>query len=105
MSGNIISGINSTMPGMAGIYSNQVAKNNRLTSTKSQDENVEKSNQSSVTFSSKTLTNISLKFQVNASTNDVTILVLDKESKEVIRTIPPEELQNLREGDLFELTT
>lgn len=46
---------------------------------------------------------VHLKFQVDADTNEITILVLDKVSRQVIRTIPQDELQNLRAGDLFEL--
>ena len=48
-------------------------------------------------------TDVHLKFQVDNETNEITVLILDKISKEVIRTIPPEELSNLRAGDLFEL--
>lgn len=50
------------------------------------------------------LLSISLEFQVDESTNDVTVVVLDKSSHKVIRTIPADELKNLREGDLFELS-
>jgi uncharacterized FlaG/YvyC family protein len=46
---------------------------------------------------------VHLKFQVDSDTDEITILILDKESKQVIRTIPPEELSKLRAGDLFEL--
>lgn len=48
-------------------------------------------------------TDVHLKFQVDDDTNEITVLILDKISKEVIRTIPPEELSSLRAGDLFEL--
>lgn len=43
---------------------------------------------------------VRLKFLVDAKTNDVTVLVLDKNSRQIIRTIPTEELQNLSRGDL-----
>jgi hypothetical protein len=33
----------------------------------------------------------------------VTILILDRSSKRVLRTIPPEEMANIREGELLEL--
>lgn len=46
---------------------------------------------------------VHLKFQVDSDTNEITILILDRESKQVLRTIPPEELSKLRAGDLFEL--
>jgi len=43
---------------------------------------------------------VRLKFLVDAKTNDVTVLVLDKSSRQIIRTIPTEELNNLTRGDL-----
>jgi uncharacterized FlaG/YvyC family protein len=43
---------------------------------------------------------VRLKFIVDSKTNDVTVLVLDKASRQVIRTIPSDELQNLTRGDL-----
>lgn len=51
------------------------------------------------------LSDVRLKFQVNPETNHVTVLVLDKSSKKVIRTIPAEDLSKFHEGELFELTT
>ncbi|KPL71401.1 hypothetical protein ADN00_17030 [Ornatilinea apprima] len=47
--------------------------------------------------------NVQLKFKVDAETNDVTILILDRQSHRVIRTIPSEEISKLKEGDLVEL--
>ena len=43
---------------------------------------------------------VRLKFIVDAKTNDVTVLVLDKASRQIIRTIPTDELKNLTQGDL-----
>jgi len=43
---------------------------------------------------------VRLKFVVDSKTNDVTVLVLDKASRQIIRTIPTDELQNLTRGDL-----
>lgn len=43
---------------------------------------------------------VRLKFIVDAKTNDVTVLVLDKTSRQIIRTIPTDELNNLTRGDL-----
>ena len=50
-----------------------------------------------------TSADIGLKFQVNDETNEVTIFVIDRASKQVLRTIPPEEMKNLSAGDLLEL--
>lgn len=43
---------------------------------------------------------VRLKFVVDSKTNDVTVLVLDKTSRQIIRTIPTDELKNLTRGDL-----
>jgi len=43
---------------------------------------------------------VRLKFIVDGKTNDVTVLVLDKASRQIIRTIPTDELKNLTQGDL-----
>jgi uncharacterized FlaG/YvyC family protein len=40
---------------------------------------------------------------VNEETKQVTVYVVDRESKRVIRSIPPDELNNLQAGDLVEL--
>ncbi len=55
------------------------------------------------------LTNISLAdvhlhFKVDPVTHEVTVLVLDKTNNKVIRTIPPEELAQLQQGGLLELS-
>jgi uncharacterized FlaG/YvyC family protein len=53
----------------------------------------------------KEMTDVSLKYKVNADTKELTVLVIDKSSHKVIRTIPSEELKNFREGDLLELSS
>lgn len=52
---------------------------------------------------SNPIANFSLEFQVDDTTNDVTIYVVDRASHEVVRTIPPEELNNLNPGDLLQM--
>lgn len=49
------------------------------------------------------LADVTLKFQVDEATSDVTVFVVDKTSKRVLRTIPPEELDKLNSGDLLHL--
>ncbi len=46
---------------------------------------------------------IRLRFLVDAQSKEVTVLILDRASKRVLRTIPPEELTQLSAGDLVEL--
>jgi uncharacterized FlaG/YvyC family protein len=53
----------------------------------------------------KEMTDVSLKYRVDAETKELTVLVIDKSSHKVIRTIPSEELKKFREGDLLELTS
>jgi uncharacterized FlaG/YvyC family protein len=53
----------------------------------------------------KEMADVSLKYRVDAETKELTVLVIDKSSHKVIRTIPSEELKTFREGDLLELTS
>ena len=46
---------------------------------------------------------IHLRFQLGESTSDLTVFVLDRASKKVLRTIPPEELVRMNVGQLIEL--
>ena len=47
--------------------------------------------------------NIRLVFKVDEKTNQVTVLVVDKETQKVIRSIPFDEQAKLRQGELLEL--
>ncbi len=49
------------------------------------------------------LGDVYLRFEVNDETRDVTIYVVDRASKNVVRTIPPEQANKLRAGDLLHL--
>jgi uncharacterized FlaG/YvyC family protein len=53
---------------------------------------------------SNSLSNVSLQFRVDDKTNDVTIFIVDRQSKKVLRSIPAGELQKLQVGDLLKLT-
>jgi uncharacterized FlaG/YvyC family protein len=46
--------------------------------------------------------NVSLRFLVNDDTHAITILVVDRESQKVIRSIPPEEMGKFQGGNLFD---
>jgi len=48
---------------------------------------------------------VRLLFQVDPQTSDVTIVVVDRVSRKVIRTIPPEEFDRLSEGELIQMLT
>jgi FlaG protein len=49
------------------------------------------------------MSDVSLRFKIDDQTHDLTILILDRASRKVVRTIPPDEIQNLKPGDLLEL--
>jgi uncharacterized FlaG/YvyC family protein len=51
------------------------------------------------------MSNVSLKFEVDEKTNEITIKIMDQTTKKVIRSIPPEELKDLRDGVMVELFT
>ncbi|MDD5370980.1 MAG: flagellar protein FlaG [Anaerolineaceae bacterium] len=44
-----------------------------------------------------------LRFVVDPQTQEVTILMIDRATKKVVRAIPPSELARLKEGDLVDL--
>jgi uncharacterized FlaG/YvyC family protein len=46
---------------------------------------------------------VSLKFIVDNESNNITVLVLDKANNKIIRSIPADELNNFKEGDLLSL--
>jgi len=48
--------------------------------------------------------NVEIHFRVDRHTKNVTVFVVDRESKRVLRSIPPEELNKLQPGDLMEMT-
>lgn len=52
--------------------------------------------------SSSTMNNTKLQFRVDDKTNDVTIMIMDKETDKVIRTIPPEAIKDIPIGQLME---
>jgi uncharacterized FlaG/YvyC family protein len=41
---------------------------------------------------------------VDRQTKHITVFIVDRESKRVLRSIPPEELNKLQPGDLVEMT-
>jgi len=47
---------------------------------------------------------VSIHFRVDEKTKDVTVFVVDRKSKKVLRTIPASELSKLSAGDLLKLT-
>ncbi len=46
---------------------------------------------------------VTIKFKIDEKTQDVTVYLLDRASRKVVRTIPPEEISRLNPGDLLEL--
>jgi uncharacterized FlaG/YvyC family protein len=46
-----------------------------------------------------------LQFRVDEKTNDVTIMIMDKATDKVVRTIPPEAIKDIPVGQLMEYST
>lgn len=44
-----------------------------------------------------------LRFVVDEKSNDITVYVVDRASRRVMRSIPPNEVNNLKAGDLLKL--
>lgn len=44
-----------------------------------------------------------LRFNVDRETHEITVYIMDRASRQIIRTIPPDELSKLKAGDLIEL--
>ncbi|HEX7555137.1 MAG TPA: flagellar protein FlaG [Leptolinea sp.] len=49
--------------------------------------------------------NTKLQFRVDDKTNDVTIMIMDKATDKVIRTIPPEAIKDIPTGQLMEYSS
>ena len=47
--------------------------------------------------------NVSIHFRVDDKTSEVTIFVVDRESKKVLRSIPSSEMQKIQIGELLKL--
>lgn len=50
-----------------------------------------------------TKSDILLRFHIDEETNDITVYLVDRATKQVVRSIPPNEVQKLRAGDLLKL--
>jgi uncharacterized FlaG/YvyC family protein len=50
---------------------------------------------------SKHISNVSIHFNVDEETNRLVVIVTERESGRVIRTIPASEFEKMRAGDLF----
>jgi uncharacterized FlaG/YvyC family protein len=48
--------------------------------------------------------NVSIHFRLNEETNELTVFLVDRQTKRVLRSIPASELQKLQAGDLLKLT-
>ncbi len=50
------------------------------------------------------LANVSIRFQMDEKTNNVTIFLVDRRTRKVLRSIPASELRKMQLGDLLKLT-
>jgi hypothetical protein len=49
------------------------------------------------------LHSFSLRFSIDPATHDVTVLIVDPSTRRVVRSVPPEVLAKMTEGELVEL--
>ncbi len=74
-------------------------KDSKVAQAKDTNENLKKLTEKYA----KPLGDMSLKFKINEETHDVTVIIIDNSSKEVVRTIPPEEMAKINAGELLQL--
>jgi|GEM_PF-1266710 len=51
----------------------------------------------------QSMNNVTLRFSVDDKTNAITVFVIDKASKRVLRSIPAQDLNKMQAGDLLQL--
>ena len=51
-----------------------------------------------------TSSNVSVHFRINDETNELTVFVVDRENKKILRTIPASEFSKLNAGEILQLT-
>lgn len=67
-------------------------------------EKIESQPKAATSNTANSLANVSIHFRVDDKTNDVTVFLVDRKSRKVLRSIPANELQKLQIGDLLKLT-
>lgn len=50
------------------------------------------------------LNSVEMQFEVNRETNEITLKIMDKETKEILRTIPERNWSDLSVAELFKVT-
>jgi uncharacterized FlaG/YvyC family protein len=84
----------------------QTGKSVKAVEVKPPEPTVEKKEpviQKQASAASVVASDVRLRFIVNPESDHVTIVVVDRASKKIIRTIPPEEFNQIKTGDLIEL--
>lgn len=77
------------------------------TAGKIQSETAQQSAVAASTLVSKPATaagSVSVSFRIDDDTNELTVYVVDRENKKVLRTIPSSEFSKLSAGDILQLT-
>lgn len=49
--------------------------------------------------------NLSLRFRIDPNTHAITVLIVDPATRRVVRSVPPEALHKMSQGELVELRT
>ncbi|HEY9077883.1 MAG TPA: flagellar protein FlaG [Anaerolineaceae bacterium] len=60
-------------------------------------------NSSRIRSEPQSVMDIRVQFELDPKTSDLTVLVVDRENKRVVRTIPPEDLDKYKDSGIFDL--
>jgi len=98
---NPIGSVRSNESTTAGTASLETAVAHKVVSPRQDKASIQKKSEPTSTGDPS---NISISFRIDEETQNLTVFVVDRVSKRVLRTIPANELHKLRAGDLLKLT-
>ena len=108
MKDTLINPIGSVRPPEAVIPSKVLAPSHAETSTAHESVAAEANKSSKqveeVSHQAGSVSNVSIHFRLDDKTNELTVFVVDRKTKRVLRSIPANELHKLQAGELLKLT-
>lgn len=108
MSETTISPINGPQPvdhGTTGKTQNSATPESEAAQkTASPDQTVPQKQKEDQPALANSLADVSIHFRIDEKTRDLTVFIVDRKTKRILRSIPPSEVHNLRAGDLLKLT-
>lgn len=97
-----INPISSVRPSESGVLAKIIVPNKAETATSESDKSAKQ--MENELDQAKSFSNVSIHFKVDEETQELTVFVVDRTSRRVIRSIPASELNKLQAGDLLKLT-